>query len=193
MPTPLQTQRTFSELLPTSDPTYRNQQRTFIETLFRDFTTKRKNNTDYLNDPATLKEALDDYETLQGGYGPGGKDFGIIGAESYYFRLQKTLHSDDETFLSGANKADEFATKMQNELLFFEHTLSTISPEKQAAFLASPLLSDYHHFLEKRFAEAHHLLTPEGEKILNILSKTSYENRAALTEKLLSQRVVSAP
>jgi oligoendopeptidase F len=81
---------------------------------------------------------------------------------------------------------------MQNELLFFELSLSTISPEKQSEFLSAPVLADYRHFLEKRFEEAKHLLTPEGEKILNILSKTSYENREAMTEKLIASKEVDS-
>ncbi|MDR3169036.1 MAG: hypothetical protein LBU27_04695 [Candidatus Peribacteria bacterium] len=183
----LQTTRTFDELLPSTDPNYRQEKRTEIQTLFSNFVHKRKENPTYLTDTQALRSALDDYEALQGGYGPGtGSDFGVIGAESYYFWLQKTIHSDQETFLSGANKADEFAVKMQNELLFFELSLSSIPPEKQSAFLQAPELQPYHHFLEKKFAEAKHLLTPEGEKILNILNKTSYENRANMVEKLLA-------
>ncbi|MDR0607461.1 MAG: hypothetical protein LBG52_03760 [Candidatus Peribacteria bacterium] len=190
MPT-LHTTRTFDELLPSNDPNYRIEKRKEIETLFSRFVHRRKDNPAYLTDPKTLRAALDDYEALQGGYGPGtGDDFGVIGAESYYFRLQKTIHSDQEAYLSGANKADEFAVKMQNELLFFELSLSSISPEKQSTFLQAPELQPYHHFLEKKFAEAKHLLTPEGEKILNILNKTSYENWTNMVEKLLASHVV---
>ena len=183
----IKTQRNFDQILPNNDPTYRASERAKIEQQFSAFIQKRKENSDYLQDASSLKSALDDYEKLMWGYGPGGDDFGVFGTESFYFRLQKTIHSEDETFLSGANKADEFAVKMQNEILFFELALSTISSDKQSEFLSSPLLAPYRHFLEKRFEEGKHLLAPESEKILNILSKTSYENRATMTEQLTSK------
>ncbi|MDR0860502.1 MAG: hypothetical protein LBO09_06080 [Candidatus Peribacteria bacterium] len=187
----LTTTRTFEELLPSQYPNYRAEKRKEVEQLFSDFVKKWGDNQIYLSDAHALREALDEYEILQGGNGPStGDDFGVIGAESYYFWLQKQIHSDREEILSGANKADEFAVKMQNKLLFFELSLSMISPEKQTEFLNTPLLEPYRHFLEKKFAEAKHLLTPEGEKILNILSKTSYENRVSMVEKLLAEREV---
>ncbi|MDR2541324.1 MAG: hypothetical protein LBD11_06265 [Candidatus Peribacteria bacterium] len=185
------TTRTFEELLPSTDPTYRTTKRKEVQLLFSDFVKKWEKNQIYLTDASALRKALDEYEMLQGGNGPGtGDDFGVIGAESYYFWLQKQIHSDQEEFLSGANKADEFAVQMQNTLLFFELSLSSISPEKQSEFLSTPLLEPYRHFLEKKFAEAKHLLTPEGEKILNILSKTSYENRVSMVEKILAEHEV---
>ena len=183
----IKTQRTFDELIPNNDPAYRTSERQKIQQQFWNFIKKRKENQNYLSDVNVLKEALDDYEQLMWWYGVGGEDFWIFGAESYYFRLQKTIHSENETFLSGANKADEFAINMQNEILFFEHSLSTISPEKQSEFLASESIFPYHHFLERKFEEAKHLLSPEWEKITNILSKTSYENRATMMEQLTSK------
>ena len=183
----IKTQRTFDELLPYNDPTYRTTERNKIQQQFWCFVQKRKENTKYLHDANTLKEALDDYEKLMWGYWPGGDDFWIFGRESFYFRLQKTIHSEDESFLSGANKADEFAVKMQNDILFFELILSTISSERQLEFLSSDILAPYHHFLEKKFKETNHLLSSEGEKIVNILSKTSYENWATMIEQLTSR------
>jgi oligoendopeptidase F len=49
------------------------------------------------------------------------------------------------------------------------------------------LLAPYHHFLEKQFESSKHLLSPEGEKVMNLFSKTSYENWASMTEKFLSK------
>ena len=59
------------------------------------------------------------------------------------------------------NQADDFAIKLQNEILFFELKLARISPEKQSEFLSDPLLAPYHHFLEKQFASSKYLLSPE--------------------------------
>ncbi|MDR0369251.1 MAG: hypothetical protein LBH96_01610 [Candidatus Peribacteria bacterium] len=184
----IQTQWLFDEITPNTTPEYRNQQRTIVKKLFSDFKDKREHNSEYLTSPEKLKEALEDYEKLQGGYGQGsGSDFGIIGAESYYYWLQKTINGENPEYLSLSNQADEFAVQMLNEILFFELALSKISPEKQAEFLSSPVLKEYQHFLERKFQESQYLLSAEGEKIVNILSKTSYENWDAMIEKLLSK------
>jgi oligoendopeptidase F len=188
------TQRSFDEITPHPTPEYWKETRKEVEQLFKGFITKRKDNTSYLSSPEKLKEALDDYDKIQGGYGLGsGSDFGVIGAESYYYWLQKVLNSNDETILSTANQADEFATKMHNEMLFFELSLSQISPEKQSEFLSSPMLTEYRHFLERRFQESKHLLTPEAEKVLNILTKTSYYNRDEMRDKMLSKQEAKDP
>mgnify|MGYP003305166450 CR=1 FL=1 len=76
---------------------------------------------------------------------------------------------------------------MQNKILFFEISLSRISEDKQFEFLSDPLLEPYHHFLEKQFASSKHLLSPEWEKVLNLFSKTAYENWESMTSKFLSQ------
>lgn len=188
------TARSFDELAQNPAPEYRLQQRTQVEQLFNTFITKRKDDQSYLQSPEKLKEALDDYEKLQGGYGLGsGSDFGVIGAESFYFRLKKTLNSSDESLTSASNQADEFATKMQNEILFFELSLSAITPSKQSELLASPLLVDYHHFLQKRFEESKYLLPPAWEKVLNVLTKTSYYNRDEMLDKMLSKQEAIDP
>lgn len=184
----IQTKRSFNEITANQTPDYRKQQRTLVKKLFSDFKNKREHNDEYLISPEKLKEALDDYEKLQGGYGPwSGSDFGIIGAESYYYWLQKTVNGENPEYISLSNQADEFAIQMMNEILFFELALSKISSEKQTEFLSSSLLEEYHHFLERKFQESQHLLSAEGEKIVNVLSKTSYENWDAMVEKLLSK------
>ncbi|MDD3868797.1 MAG: M3 family metallopeptidase [Candidatus Absconditabacteria bacterium] len=182
----LQTERSFDAISPNVSPEFRLEQRKETEKIIDAFCQKREHNANYLHDATTLKEALDDYQQLQGGLGEGGSDFGVIGAESYYYYLQKCIHSDDEAILSAANQADDFATKMQNKKLFFELSLTKIAPEQQTAFLSSPLLIDYKHFLEKLFREAKHVLSDAEEKIINIMSKTSYENRAMMTQKMTS-------
>jgi oligoendopeptidase F len=75
--------------------------------------------------------------------------------------MQTCLHSDNQEIRAKSNQADDFAIKLQNEILFFELKLARISPEKQSQFLSDPLLAPYHHFLEKQFASSKYLLSPE--------------------------------
>ena len=192
-----QTSRNFDHLTTTPTPEYRAQQRQKAEEIFSSFKNKRENREDYLSDSKALKEALDEYEKIQdwtrwNGFGG---DFGVIWTESFYYRMQTCLHSDDQEMRAKSNQADDFATKLQNEILFFELKLARISPEKQSEFLADSLLAPYHHFLEKQFASSKYLLSSEGEKIMNLLSKTSYENWESMTSKFLSksQREIELP
>ena len=184
-----QTSRNFDHLTTTPTPEYRSQQRQKAEEIFSSFKNKRENREDYLSDPKALKEALDEYEKIQdwtrwNGFGG---DFGVIWSESFYYRMQTCLHSDDQEIRAKSNQADDFAIKLQNEILFFELKLARISPEKQSQFLSDPLLAPYHHFLEKQFASSKYLLSPEWEKMMNLLSKTSYENWESMTAKFLSK------
>ena len=71
--------------------------------------------------------------------------------------MQTCQHSDDKEIRAKSNQADDFAIKLQNEILFFELKLARITPEKQSEFLSDPLLAPYHHFLEKQFASSKYL------------------------------------
>ena len=192
-----QTSRNFDHLTTTPTPEYRAQQRQKAEEIFSSFKNKRERREDYLSDSKALKEALDEYEKIQdwtrwNGFGG---DFGVIWSESFYYRMQTCLHSDHQEIRAKSNQADDFAIKLQNEILFFELKLARISPEKQSEFLADPILAPYHHFLEKQFASSKYLLSPEWEKMMNLLSKTSYENWESMTAKFLSksQREIDLP
>ena len=183
------TSRNLEHLTTTPTSEYRAQQRKKAEEIFSWFKNKRGNREDYLSDPIALKEALDEYETIQDWTWWNGSwsDFWVIWAESFYYRLQTCLHSEDQDILAKSNQADNFAIHLQNEILFFELKLARIPLEKQAEFLSNPLLQPYHHFLEKQFASSKHLLSQEWEKVMNLFSKTSYENRESMTSKFLSK------
>ena len=184
-----QTSRNFDNLTSTPTPEYRIQYRQKVEKIFLSFKNKRENREDYLSDSKALKEALDEYEKIQDGtrWNWWGEDFGVIWSESFYYRLQTCLNSDNQEIRAKSNQADEFAIHLQNKILFFELSLAKISPKKQSEFLSDPILESYRHFLERQFASSKHLLSTEWEKILNLFSKTSYENWESMTEKFLSK------
>ena len=183
------TSRNFDHLTTTPTPEYRAQQIKKAEEIFSSFKNKRENREDYLTDSKALKEALDEYEKIQDWTRWNGfwSDFGVIWSESFYYRMQTCLHSEDQEMRAKSNQADDFAIKLQNEILFFELKLARISAEKQSEFLSDSLLEPYHHFLEKQFASSKHLLSQEWEKMMNLFSKTSYENWESMTAKFLSK------
>lgn len=191
------TSRNFDHLTITPTPEYRAQQRKKAEEIFSSFKQKRENREDYLTDSKALKEALDEYEKIQDWTRWNGfwSDFGVIWSESFYYRMQTCLHSEDQEMRAKSNQADDFAIHLQNEILFFELSLARIPAEKQSEFLSDPLLAPYHHFLEKQFASSKHLLSQEWEKMMNLFSKTSYENWESMTAKFLSksQREMTLP
>lgn len=183
------TSRNFDHLTTTPTPEYRAWQRKKAEEIFSSFKNKRANREDYLTDSKALREALDEYEKIQDWTRWNGFwwDFGVLWTESFYYRMQTCLHCEDQEMRAKSNQADDFAVHLQNEILFFELSLARIPEEKQSEFLSNPLLEPYHHFLEKQFASSKHLLSSEWEKIMNLLSKTSYENWESMTSKFLSK------
>ena len=192
-----QTSRNFDHLTNTPTSEYRAQQRQKAEEIFSSFKNKRENREDYFSDSKVLKEALDEYEKIQDGtrWNGFGGDFGVLWTESFYYRMQTCLHSDDQGIRAKSNQADDFAVHLQNEILFFELKLARVPSEKQSEFLSDSLLAPYHHFLEKQFTSSRYILSPEWEKMMNLLSKTSYENWESMTSKFLSksQREIDLP
>ena len=181
------TSRNLDHLTTTPTPEYRAQQRKKSEEIISSFKNKRENREDYLIDAKVLREALDEYEKIEDWTRWSWNDSWVIWSESFYCRLLTDLNSEDQELRAKSNQADEFIIRLQNELLFFELSLARISPEKQSEFLSNPLLEPYHHFLEKQFAASKYLLSQEWEKIMNLFSKTSYENWESMTSKFLSK------
>ena len=181
------TSRNFDHLTTTPTPEYWAKQREKAENSFSSFKQKRENREDYLSDPKILREALDEYEKIQSWIRWNVSWSDAVWTESFYYRLKTSLNSEDQDAIAKWKQADDFAIHLRNELLFFELSLAKISEENQKKFLLDPLLQPYYHFLEKQFTSSKYLLSPEWEKIMNLFSKTSYENRQTMTEKFLSK------
>lgn len=131
------------------------------------FIERWKNNPTYLNNPQTLKEALDEYEKLTESYLEGGDEW-------YYFWLKRQLDESNPELKAKFNKIDSFKKKIENELNFFEINLSKISKQKQEEFLRSDMFKDYKHFLELIFIKGKYLLSEKEEKIMNLKSSSAY-------------------
>ncbi|HWR58073.1 MAG TPA: M3 family metallopeptidase, partial [Thermodesulfovibrionales bacterium] len=144
------------------------------------FINKWKDRNDYLEDPAALKEALDEYERWN-------RNYGADGDEGYYFMLRTQQDQNNPALKAKFNKVEEFAQKIQNDVQFFHLRIGKISQESQGRFLEYEGLKPYRHYLERLFAEAKYLLSEPEEKILNLKSPTSYSNWVKMTSGFLSK------
>jgi oligoendopeptidase F len=130
-----------------------------------------------------LKNALDDYEKLY-------SETGVILKPYYYTHLSKELDLNNKELKALLNKLSHKATKLGNELQFFEISLSKIPKSKQKEFVNSKVLRDYNHFLEMLFASAEFVLRDEEEKVFSLTSKPSFGNWVTMIEELLSKQTL---
>jgi oligoendopeptidase F len=153
------------------------------EKVINSFIDKWQKNKEYLEDPKVLKEALDEYEALYEKYGVFTKAF-------YYIGLNKELDLNNRELKARLNKLSHKATKLGNELQFFEIKLSKASKKKQKEFVNSEYLKDYKHYLESLFKQTKYILSNKEEKIFNLTRKPSFGNWVNMIEELLSKQTL---
>ena len=139
-----------------------------------------KDRADYLEDPAVLLQALDQYEAWK-------RQYGTDGDEGYYFWLRTQQDQNDPKLKARFNKIEEFSKKLENESQFFYLRIARIKPELQRRFLEHEGLAKYRHFLERIFAESRYHLSEPEEKILNLKLATSSSNWTKMTSGFLSK------
>ena len=139
-----------------------------------------KDRTDYLEDPAVLRQALDGYEAWKRWYSTDGD-------EGYYFWLRTQQDQNDPKLKARFNKIEEFSRKIENDSQFFRLRIAGIKREEQKKFLHHDALKRYRHFLERIFAESRYHLSEPEEKILNLKSGTSYSNWTKMTAGFLAK------
>ena len=145
------------------------------------FVTRWRDNTKYLEKPKILLQAIQEYEKLEETYGQCQKPL-------YYLSLRFYLNQTDPVIKGMLSKISETATKMGNDIQFFELNISKIPKEKQKAFLNYKELEDYKHYLEQLFLVGKYLLSDKEEKIFNLLSKTSHSNWENMLSELLDKQ-----
>ena len=130
------------------------QKRKIVERKGREFINAWKDRTDYLEDPAILRLALDQYESWK-------RRYGSDGDEGYYFWLRTQQDQLDPELKARFNKIEEFSKKIENDIQFFYLRIAKIKPEDQRRFLEDEGLAKYRHYLDRIFAEAryHYLYT----------------------------------
>jgi len=155
-------------------------QRTVIERKSYAFINAWKDRTDYLEAPAILRRALDQYESWKRLYGSDGN-------EGFYFWLRTQQDQNDPKLKARFNKIEDFSKKIENDNQFFYLRIARIKPQMQQKFLVHDGLAKYRHFLERIFAESRYHLSEAEEKILNLKSATSYANWTKMTSGFLSK------
>lgn len=144
------------------------------------FINRWKDRTDYLEDPAILKQALDEYESWE-------RECGTDGDWGYYVWLRTQQDQNDPALKAASGQLENFSRKIRNDIQFFTLRIAKIPPEKQEEFLRTRGLLEYRHFLRRIFAEAKYMLSEPEEKILNMKSSTSYSNWVKLTSGFLAK------
>ncbi|MBI2310777.1 M3 family oligoendopeptidase [Candidatus Collierbacteria bacterium] len=151
-----------------------------VEEVAYRFINKWKDRNDYLQKPAVLKEALDEYEEWM-------RTLGIYDAEIYYFSLRTYLDQLDPKLKGRYNQILEKWIKFDNDSQFFRLRIAKTPSSLQAKFLKYPGLVSYKHFLEMLFGEAKYQLTEPEEKILTLKHQTSHANWVKMVDSLLSK------
>ena len=156
------------------------EKRKVVERKSYEFINKWKKRNDYLEDPAVLRRALDEYEAWN-------RRYGSDGDEGYYFMLRSQQDMNDPHLKAKVNRADDFSRKIQNDIQFFHLRISKIPKKRQHRFLHYKGLKGYRHFLERLFAESRYLLSEAEERILNLKTSTSYSQWVRMTAGFLAK------
>lgn len=169
-----------THLFKSDDDPQIEKQRVLIEKKSYEFISKWKNRSDYLRDPAVLKQALAEYEAWRAHYS-------TDGAPGYYFWLRTQQDHSSPGLKARHNKIEEFSKKVGNDIRFFQMRIAKIPPAQQKRFLAHKGLIKYRHFLERIFAESRYLLSEPEEKIISLKTSTSYANWVRMTNDFLTR------
>ena len=150
------------------------------------FINKWKDRGDYLSSPKALQEALGDYERwLNKG--------GILGEIGYYFSLRGAQEENNPKLKARSNQLTDFATKIENDGLFFHLRLAKIPLARQQAFLKNKALARWRHHLKRIFEDGHHLLSESEEKIMNLKAPLVHGKWVELTSAQLAQEKRTVP
>ncbi len=144
------------------------------------FAKKWMDRDDYLKDPASLAEAMDEYEALQ-------RTAGAEWDGMFYITLRAEQDQNDPSVKAKYNKLQDFANKIVNETQFFNLRVQKIDPALQKDFLEYPGLQKYRHVLEMMFAEAKYSLSEPEEKILNLKGAPAHSNWVKMTSGFLAK------
>lgn len=151
------------------------------ERVYKAFVKKFKG-SDFTSNPKTLRSALDTLNRLE--------ENPITAKPSRYLGLLSTLDSSNDEVNKKLSLLSQRMTKAGNELLFFGLELAKTSKEDQKKFLASAELSDFTYYLQGVFENAKYHLTEAEEKIMRLLSDTSYGMWTDMTEKMIGKKSV---
>jgi len=102
----------------------------------------------------------------------------------------QTYITQDEAIKANANKTALRDQQIFLALDFFELNIAKIEPRLQKLFLKSEVLKPYHYFLQRLFDNAKHNLSEAEEKIITLMTKTSYNNREQMLEEFFAEEQI---
>lgn len=153
---------------------------TRLQTLTNTFRNAWKDRTDEFTSANTLATGITEYQTWQ-------TECVNAGALGYYAWLEQQLDSTSAENKARYAKVMELATKLANDVQFFELSIGKIDAEAQTELLAAPELAPYRHFLQRNFDSSKYQLSEPEERILNLKSTTAYERWVQLLSERLDQ------
>ncbi|MFA5071716.1 MAG: M3 family oligoendopeptidase [Candidatus Pacearchaeota archaeon] len=139
----------------------------------------------YLTNSSALKQALNDYSSLEI-VGPAGGD-GSSTKDGFYFWLRTQQDQNDSELKAKYNKSIEFGNDLMNSIRFFIINIGKIESGKQIEFLDDESLNEYKHFLERIFAEAKYTLSLGEENILALKQTPAHEQWDKMLSGFLSK------
>lgn len=154
--------------------------RTELEEATKKFTVKWRDRSDWLTDPVTLREALDEYEVWA-------RLHGATGGVGAYFGLRSAQEESNPLVRVKLEQMQELSTQLGNEIQFFALRLSKIPSADQQRLLTAADLAPYRHWLERLFAEGQYTLSEAEEKVVNLYSTPAYSHWVKLTSSVLSK------
>jgi oligoendopeptidase F len=149
------------------------------------FINKWKEREDYLENPNLLREALDDFCSLEF-VGPSGGDGGGT-KDAFYFWLRTQKDQNNPELKAKYNQSIDFINNLLNQMRFFLIRIGKIKESKQKEMIESKELAKYKHFLERTFIEAKYRLSIEEENILSLKETPAHEMWEKMTAGFLSK------
>lgn len=180
LPTALQTTWNLGLLFENDTDPHIEKLREEIKQAHVTFETHWKQRTDFLKDPAILRQALDEFEALMRTYAGNSK-------ESYYFWLQSELDTSNAKLKAAVQKTIDFSLELEDHIRFFTQKISKIPKTRQQELLTSPRLLPYVHFLECLFAQAAFVLSEPEERIMDLKSTSSHMRWVQLMNGLFAR------
>lgn len=145
------------------------------------FAKKYREQTSYLENETSLKDALEEYEKL----------YALKDTKAYLYLMYRiSLDTQNTEIGAKLNILTETLNKHANKIVFFDVALSKIPEIKQKNFLESELLKPYRYFLERKFEKGKYTLTEAEEKILNLTGLPSYMLWVKGNETILGKQTV---
>lgn len=143
------------------------------------FVAKWKSRTDYLESPAVLRVALDEYEALFRGVGMGSRP-------TYFFTLSRAINQSNAELKGLQSSLHWRSTVMSESLQFFGLSIGELSQSMQDTMLTAVETAPYHVWLKHRFEKASHDLSEEMQSVVNRLLPLATESWRSLLDGLLS-------